>query len=29
MTIVAITLIGYSLEPALDPRLKGEISAQN
>lgn len=29
LTIVAITLIGYSLEPALDPRLRGEISAQN
>ncbi|MFO8101115.1 MAG: ABC transporter permease [Dehalococcoidia bacterium] len=28
-TIVAITLIGHSLEPALDPRLRGEISAQN
>lgn len=26
-TIVAVTLIGYSLEPALDPRLRGEISA--
>jgi peptide/nickel transport system permease protein len=29
VTIVAVTLIGYSLEPALDPRLRGEISAQN
>jgi len=29
VTIVAITLIGYALEPALDPRLRGEISAQN
>jgi peptide/nickel transport system permease protein len=29
ITIVAITLIGFSLEPALDPRLRGEISAQN
>jgi peptide/nickel transport system permease protein len=29
MTIVAITLIGSALEPALDPRLKGEVSAQN
>ncbi|MFO8009291.1 MAG: ABC transporter permease [Dehalococcoidia bacterium] len=28
-TIVAITLIGHSLEPALDPRLRGEIGAQN
>jgi peptide/nickel transport system permease protein len=29
MTIVAITLIGSALEPALDPRLRGEVSAQN
>ena len=29
MTIVAITLIGSALEPALDPRLRGEINAQN
>jgi peptide/nickel transport system permease protein len=29
VTIVAVTLIGYSLEPALDPRLRGEIGAQN
>jgi len=29
VTIVAVTLIGYSLEPALDPRLRGEVSAQN
>lgn len=29
VTIVAITLIGYTLEPALDPRLRGELSAQN
>jgi len=29
LTIVAITLIGSALEPALDPRLRGEISAQN
>jgi peptide/nickel transport system permease protein len=29
VTIVAITLIGSALEPALDPRLTGEISAQN
>ena len=29
VTIVAITLIGSALEPALDPRLRGEISAQN
>jgi len=28
-TIIAITLIGSALEPALDPRLRGEISAQN
>jgi peptide/nickel transport system permease protein len=27
MTIVAITLIGSALEPALDPRLRGEVSA--
>jgi peptide/nickel transport system permease protein len=29
ITIVAITLIGSGLEPALDPRLRGEVSAQN
>ncbi|HEY41140.1 MAG TPA: ABC transporter permease [Dehalococcoidia bacterium] len=29
ITIVAITLIGSALEPALDPRLRGEVSAQN
>jgi peptide/nickel transport system permease protein len=29
VTIVAITLIGSALEPALDPRLRGELSAQN
>jgi len=29
ITIVAITLIGYALEPALDPRLRGEVSAQS
>ncbi len=29
MTIVAITLIGSALESALDPRLRGEVSAQN
>lgn len=29
ITIVAITLIGRSLEPVLDPRLRGEINAQN
>lgn len=29
ITIVAITLIGSSLEPALDPRLRSEVSAQN
>jgi peptide/nickel transport system permease protein len=29
LTIVAITLIGSALEPALDPRLRGEVSAQN
>jgi peptide/nickel transport system permease protein len=29
ITIVAITLIGSALEPVLDPRLRGEISAQN
>ena len=28
MTIVAITLIGWALEPALDPRLRGELNAQ-
>jgi peptide/nickel transport system permease protein len=27
LTIVAITLIGSALEPALDPRLRGEVSA--
>lgn len=29
ITIVAITLVGSGLEPALDPRLKGEVSAPN
>jgi ABC-type dipeptide/oligopeptide/nickel transport system permease subunit len=29
VTIVAITLIGAALESALDPRLRGELSAQN
>jgi len=29
MTIVAITLIGSALESVLDPRLRGEVSAQN
>ena len=29
LTIVAITLIGRSLEPVLDPRLRREIHAQN
>ena len=29
MTIIAITLIGSALESALDPRLRGEVSAQN
>ena len=28
LTIVAITLIGWALEPALDPRLRGELNAQ-
>ena len=27
LTIIAITLIGSALEPALDPRLRGEVSA--
>ncbi len=29
ITIIAITLIGSALESALDPRLRGEVSAQN
>ena len=29
VTIVAITLLGRSLEPALDPRLRGEVIAQS
>jgi peptide/nickel transport system permease protein len=29
VTIVAITLLGRSLEPALDPRLRGEVVAQS
>ncbi len=29
LTIVSITLIGSALEPVLDPRLKGDLSAQN
>jgi peptide/nickel transport system permease protein len=27
LTIVSITFIGHALEPAMDPRLRGEASA--